>query len=63
MEIDKELIDKLFKNEYFKKRLDEYIVENLKIRQDYDAYEGKYDDMNFSFNGHPIKVECKHYGY
>lgn len=63
MEIDKELIDKLFNNDYFKKRLDEYIVKNLKIRQDYDAYEGKYDDMSFSFNGHRIDVECKHYGY
>lgn len=61
--LSNQAIDELFKNEYFKMKLNEYIVNNLKIRQDYDAYEGKYDEMSFSFAGEEIDVESKTYGY
>lgn len=60
--ITNDFIEALFKNEYFKEKLNEYIIKNLEIRQDYDAYEGKYDEMTFSFAGKPIDIKERRYG-
>lgn len=48
MEITDELIDKLFENKYFQEKLNDYVAENLRITQNYDAWEGKYDEPSFS---------------
>lgn len=62
MEITDDLIDKLFTNKHFQEKLNEYVAENFHIVQDYDAYEGKYDEPSYSFAGNPIEVESKSYG-
>lgn len=62
MEITDELIDKLFENKHFQEKLNDYVAENLRITQNYDAWEGKYDESSFSFAGKPIEVESKSYG-
>ena len=60
--ITNDIIDELFKNERFKEKLNEYIVSNLVVRQDYNFYEGTYDDLSISFAGTPIEIESKSYG-
>ena len=57
MQITDELIDKLFENKHFQEKLNAYVVKNLRISQNYDAWEGKYDEPRFSFAGKSIEVE------
>lgn len=61
--INDEFIQELFNNEYFLYTLNNYIAKNLKLRQDYDVYEGKYDDLQVDFAGINIEVESDSYGY
>lgn len=63
MEFTKEIIDELFKNEYFQEKLNEYVVENFKIQQNYNAWEGENDPKEYSFAGQPIEIKSKVYGY
>lgn len=63
MKLTNKEIDELFSNDYFIEKMTKFIVDNLNIRQDYDLYKGEYDDMLFSFNGEPIEVKSKSYGY
>lgn len=60
--ITKEFVDSLFQNEYFLEKLTDFIVDNLVMRQDYDAYVGKYDDLELYFNDRGIKKEGHSYG-
>ena len=63
MELTNKEIDELFANDYFIEKMTKFIVNNLNIRQDYDLYKGKYNDMNFSFNGELIEIKSDSYGY
>lgn len=58
-----QFINALFENEYFKEKLKEYIISNLVINQDYNLYEGTYDDISISFAGTLIDINSKSYGY
>lgn len=62
MKFSKEDIDDLFKNKYFLESLHKYIVDNIKIRQDYDLYTGKYDEPTIYFGDELINIESKNYG-
>lgn len=61
--VTNQFINALFENEYFKEKLNEYIVSNLVINQDYNLYEGTYDDISISFAGTLIDINSKSYGY
>lgn len=62
IKITDKFIKDLFENETFKEKLNEYIISNITIRQDYNAYEGTYDDITVSFAGNEIYIESKSYG-
>lgn len=57
MDITNNIIDELFNNDYFKEKLNEYIISNTVIYQDYDLYRGTYDNISFSFAGNLIEVK------
>lgn len=57
MELSKEQIDNLFENEYFKEKLNSYIVSNIEVSQEYDCYFGTADPIKIKIAG--VEIETK----
>lgn len=59
MEITDELIDKLFENKHFQEKLNDYVAENLRISQNYDAWEGNMTSQAFHLQENQLKSKVK----